>query len=428
MDSRRLCAFVTAGFVLILAASVIACGGPSDGEVLRSDRGQVVPADNGHETEEGVAVKDQDVVAYAVEMTEVVWREPDPLAVRVAEILGTDARDTSDAMARMDSTEIAGYLGAGADGHPGERQADAVSVEAEGLSYREYGNMLGATLGVDGELAAQAVVQAIRDLHGVDFQAVSAGSEFTCGLRLEGSLMCWGNDEAEGEKGQLDVPTEGTYVAVSSGGYGSCALRDDGRLKCWGRVNCGSKPLKRFIAVDTLGSTTCAIRQNGSLQCWGKNSGDVRKEPRGTFVSLSHGGGYLCAIRDDGTLACWGSQADQDWANVPAGAFHAVDSSTFGACGLRPSGELECWGPAGEDIVDHPPGQFTSVSVGSQNGCGVRPSGQVECWGDNATGQTEVPDARFQSVSVGTHHACGVTVEQKVLCWGKSRYGPLWRE
>ena len=54
------------------------------------------------------------------------------------------------------------------------------------------------------------------------YQAVSAGSEFTCALRLDGSLMCLGNDEASEEKGQLDVPQEGTYVAVSAGDYGSC--------------------------------------------------------------------------------------------------------------------------------------------------------------------------------------------------------------
>ena len=72
MDSRRRCARLTAGILLVLAASVIACGGPSDGEVSRSDRVRVASADNGHETEEGVAEKDQDVVAYAIEITEVV--------------------------------------------------------------------------------------------------------------------------------------------------------------------------------------------------------------------------------------------------------------------------------------------------------------------------------------------------------------------
>ena len=427
MDSRRRCAFLTAGILLVLAASVIACAGPSDGEVSRSDRVRVVPPDNGHETDEGVAVKDQEVVAYAIEMTEVVSREPDPLAVRVAEILGTDARDTSDAMARMDSAESVGSLGAGAGGHAGERDADAASVGADGLSYQEYGNMLGAILGVDGELAAQALAQAIRDLHGVDFQAVSAGAEFTCGLRLDGSLMCWGNDEAAEEKGQLDVPREGTYVAVSSGWYGSCALRDDGRLKCWGRVDGGIKRFKRFKAFDTTASKTCGIQQDGSLMCWGRSVGDLSNEPEGSFVSLSNSGSWACAVRDDSTLACWGYRASEDWATVPAGTFQEVSTSPWGACGLRPSGDLECWaepGPDGEKLLGHPPGPFTSIALGWTHGCGIRPDGRVECWGNDSLGEASPPDLRFQSLSANKDHTCGITVDQKVVCWGQSRYGP----
>ena len=175
------------------------------------------------------------------------------------------------------------------------------------------------------------------------YQAVSAGSEFTCGLRLDGSLVCWGNDEANEEKGQLDVPREGIYVAVSSGRYGSCALRDDGRLKCWGRVDGGSKRFKRFKSVDTRGSNTCGIRLDGRLQCWGRSGRGLLNEPDGSFVSLSNSGSWACAVREDGTLVCWGDRVSEDWATVPAGTFEQVSTSSWGACGLRPGGELECW-------------------------------------------------------------------------------------
>ena len=35
------------------------------------------------------------------------------------------------------------------------------------------------------------------------YQAVSVGSAFICGLRLDGSVQCWGQDAAHEEEGML---------------------------------------------------------------------------------------------------------------------------------------------------------------------------------------------------------------------------------
>ena len=58
------------------------------------------------------------------------------------------------------------------------------------------------------------------------YQAVSAGSIFSCGLRLDGSIRCWGRNEGNEEKGFLEAPEDGNFVPVASGYYGyygSCA-------------------------------------------------------------------------------------------------------------------------------------------------------------------------------------------------------------
>lgn len=220
------------------------------------------------------------------------------------------------------------------------------------------------------------------------YQAISVGSRFTCGLRLDGSIRCWGQNEANEEQGMLDAPKDGTFVAVASGYYGNCALRDDGRLKCWGRVDGGSKPFSKFSAVQMKDMDVCALRQDGRLKCWGRDLGNLSEVPDGMFLALSAGANYGCGIRTNGSLACWGEGASEEWATPPAGIFQSVSAADIGMCGLRPSGEIECWAPPGKGLLAYPSGAFMSISLGSSHGCGVRPDRRVECWGrDNEYGR-----------------------------------------
>ena len=120
--------------------------------------------------------EDGDVLTESIENPDVAPRQPDELAVRIAEILGTDPRATSDAMARVDSAESANPVGAGADGRSGERDVASMSVEAEWLSYAEYGARLGEILAVDGDRAGRAIAQAYQELYGVERDLDDRGS------------------------------------------------------------------------------------------------------------------------------------------------------------------------------------------------------------------------------------------------------------
>ena len=91
--------------------------------------------------------------------------EPDALAVRVAEILGTDPQATYDAMVQADQVDL-GPLQADGDLDVGD--ADSWSEHTEGLSYMEYGDRVGAILGVDGESVALAQAQAYEDLYAIE--------------------------------------------------------------------------------------------------------------------------------------------------------------------------------------------------------------------------------------------------------------------
>ena len=69
------------------------------------------------------------------------------------------------------------------------------------------------------------------------FIQVSAGLFHSCGLRADGSIVCWGvsgEDERRVEAtGLIDSPP-GTFSQISAGDLHSCALRRDGTVECWG--------------------------------------------------------------------------------------------------------------------------------------------------------------------------------------------------
>ena len=70
------------------------------------------------------------------------------------------------------------------------------------------------------------------------FVSISAGSHHVCGLRPEGTVLCWGRDRA----GEASPPLNETFVAVSAGGHHTCALRADGNVECWGDNGKGQAP------------------------------------------------------------------------------------------------------------------------------------------------------------------------------------------
>ena len=130
-------------------------------------------AGNGGPDAEEVLVKDGDVSVLSVENTDVESGEPDELSVRVAEILGTDPQATHDAMVQADQVDLDRLV---VDGQVEVGDEDSRSEHAEGSSYLEHGNRIGAILGVDGETVARAIAQAYEELYAVERDISDKGS------------------------------------------------------------------------------------------------------------------------------------------------------------------------------------------------------------------------------------------------------------
>ena len=61
---------------------------------------------------------------------------------------------------------------------------------------------------------------------------ISAGNSFTCGIRKNGAVECWGKNDM----GQSNPPFSlFRQLSASAGGDHACGiLLDDGAVRCWG--------------------------------------------------------------------------------------------------------------------------------------------------------------------------------------------------
>ena len=249
-----------------------------------------------------------------------------------------------------------------------------------------------------------------------------------CGLRIDGTVGCWSPDSGEG-----DDPPEGKFSSIDGGGLGSgflCGLRTDETIECWGRDSYGATraPEGRFGSVTVGEDHACGLGVDGTVSCWGSNNDGQADPPSGLFTAVSAGSWYTCGLRLDGTVACWGSLPT----GPPEGRFDALVAGDHQACATRADRTIACWG----HTHDAPPdGKFTAVSIAYPQSCGIRTDGTLACWGDREgnwvdpgdreEGWVDPPEGRFTAVDTGIR-SCGVRDDGTIECWGFNPWWP-WR-
>jgi alpha-tubulin suppressor-like RCC1 family protein len=139
----------------------------------------------------------------------------------------------------------------------------------------------------------------VQGLNGV--AALAAGSGFTCALRADSAVSCWGSNSS-GRLGigsfeprsliPVAVPSLNNIVAIAAGSAHGCALSASGNVACWGSNSSGQ-----------LG--------NGTTQS--RNTPDV-VPGLNDAVSISAGENHTCAVRADGRGLCWGRNLDGELA------------------------------------------------------------------------------------------------------------------
>jgi hypothetical protein len=264
---------------------------------------------------------------------------------------------------------------------------------------------------------------------------ISAGLLHACGIKSDGTLICWG-ESSFGES----TPPPGTFTQVSAGAFHTCGVRSDGTLACWGLNDYGqaTPPAGTFTQVSAALSYTCGLRSDGTAVCWGYDAGGP-PPPAGTFIQVSAGPGFGCGVKGDGTVACWGGIAYNPGVFAPAGTFTQISAGVYSGhiCGIRSNGTVFCTGENNWGQSMPPAGIFTQVSLGQFHTCGLKSDGTIACWGAGTIntgtypdpgsypefGQSMPPAGIFTEVSAGGLFTCGLKSDGRVACWGQNIYG-----
>jgi len=333
------------------------------------------------------------------------------------------------------------------------------SSEPWGPNCPRGGVRVQTALDLDGNRTIDSADETIGDhyLCNVFPVRVSLGPRHGCALASNGTVWCWGADDA----GQLgDYGARAAYAprpvagvefarALAVGGDFACVILPTTGVRCWGKSDRGQGghgPARPFIAPS------CVNRLDGALL---------------GATSLALGGAHACAALDDGTVNCWGAgdagqlgdgaTADREWP-VPvlgvAGA-RAVAAGGRHTCALLEDTTVRCWG-AGDDgqlgdgaaatsltpvVVTSPEGTapltgVTALAAGETFTCALLWDASVLCWGDNSDCQLGraaatpraprpvlAPVRNVSSLAAGAGHACAVLGSGTAVCWGRNDFG-----
>lgn len=286
-----------------------------------------------------------------------------------------------------------------------------------------------------------------------DAVSVVGGANFSCALRANGRVACWGSNQF-GELGDgtdidrrypRNIPGLTGVTAITAGHSHACAIvetaAEDRTVRCWGQnadgqLGNGANTLSRVpVRVSRLSEVrliqagafhTCAY--DGTLRCWGRNGngqlGNGNTTPRNTpsltvlsnVVQLAAGQAHTCGRLSTGGVRCWGL-------------------GSFGQLGHRMTADSST--PVVVDSLT----DAVDLTAGGYHTCAVRSGGSAMCWGRNDSNQLGNRDASMgletnrprtvdnltnaMRISGGAVHTCALRSSGALGCWGSNGAGQL---
>jgi alpha-tubulin suppressor-like RCC1 family protein len=275
----------------------------------------------------------------------------------------------------------------------------------------------------------------------VDVEQVAAGGDFTCALKTDGTLWCWGGNawyqlgdgqvqaacpELIAANGCTADPVQVAGLAgvldLSAGRHG-CAVLTDGTVHCWGPNT------HRQLGHPSVPDAVCqATGSTGPLdyEC---SQSTVSATNLSDAASLGAGARHQCAVTSQGEARCWGRDTAGQLGDGPSA--DTCQSVAFGADACRPIPTPVSTGTGLGTVVQ--------IAGGLDHTCALADDGTVWCWGDNQWGQlghgviggaedapVQVADlTNIRAIALGDYHTCARHQDGTAWCWGRNDAGQL---
>ena len=142
------------------------------------------------------------------------------------------------------------------------------------------------------------------------YTALSSGSDYYCALTYDQHPSCIGNTNLVAST----TPTGDQFTLISSGLYAPCGIRTDGTSVCWGGSLAPTPvPTGTFSGLSSASDSgnMCWIGTDGTLQCATSAYGTFAPAPPsgGAFSAVSMGYAHACGVPTTGGVVCWGDDS-----------------------------------------------------------------------------------------------------------------------
>ena len=249
-----------------------------------------------------------------------------------------------------------------------------------------------------------------------DFKAITAGYNYSLGLKNDGSIVGWGRNDYN----QRTVPLPNSdFKAVVAGTYHSLGLKNDGSIVGWGYNYYGQcnvpAPNSDFKAIAVGAHHSIGLKNDGSIVAWGFNDYSQCNvpDPNTNFKAIAAGSYHSLGLKNDGSIVAWGS-SNLGEIDVPSpnSNFKAIAAGASFSLGLKNDGSVAGWGNNynGQRTVPSPNADFKAIAAGEEFSLGLKNDGSIVTWGYNDYGQRDVPspNAGFAAISAGSFHSLGL--------------------
>ncbi len=285
------------------------------------------------------------------------------------------------------------------------------------------------------------------------FKEIAAGGSYSCALRADGTVWCWGSGGGVGGAGPVTtIPTKvpiADVVQISVAADVGCALKKNETVWCWGANGVGQlglgydddawhatpaqvKALSSVRSISTSASLNCATKTDNTVWCWGddtdwqlgKNGKDacpnrcsttpLQIQGLSASVHAVAGTSRACAINQDGSVECWGSRflgtGDLISSTAPRKVKHLTSTvqlaSWAATCALAGEGTVRCWGLNN--------GGYLGSGLGNPGGC---------INGFTCASEPVLVPALSSVLSISP--SCALKQDGTVWCWGVNQSGQL---